>query len=42
LLAALAPFDHKRLELATPDYEPQTHYHQVRDAWHGLRTLDGR
>jgi outer membrane protein len=42
LLAAIGRFDHKRLDLATPDYEPQTHYQQVRDAWHGLRTPDGR
>jgi outer membrane protein len=42
LLAAVGRFDHKRLDLATPDYEPQTHYQQVRDAWHGLRTPDGR
>jgi outer membrane protein len=42
LLAALGRFDHRRLNLATPDYEPQTHYSQVRDAWHGLRTPDGR
>jgi outer membrane protein len=42
LLAAIGRLDHKRLELATPDYEPQTHYNQVRDAWHGLRTPDGR
>ena len=41
LLAALGRFDHRRLNLATPDYEPQTHYSQVRDAWHGLRTPDG-
>jgi outer membrane protein len=42
LLAATGRLDHKRLELATPDYEPQTHYHQVRDAWHGLRTPSGQ
>jgi outer membrane protein len=42
LLAAIGRFDHRRLDLATPDYEPQTHYQQVRDAWHGLRTPDGR
>jgi len=42
LLAAIGRFDHKRLDLATPDYEPQTHYQQVRDAWHGLRTPDVR
>jgi outer membrane protein len=42
LAAALGRLDHRKLELATPDYEPRTHYHQVRDAWHGLRTPDGR
>jgi outer membrane protein len=42
LLAAIGRLDHKRLELATPDYEPQTHYLQVRDAWHGLRTPAGQ
>jgi len=42
LAAALGRLDHRRLGLATPDYEPQTHYQQVRDAWHGLRTPDGR
>ena len=42
LAAALGRLDHRRLELNTPDYEPQTHYQQVRDAWHGLRTPDGR
>jgi len=25
-----------------PSYDPQVHYHQVRDAWVGLRTPDGR
>jgi len=42
LAAALGRLDHRRLGLSTPDYEPQTHYQQVRDAWHGLRTPDGR
>jgi outer membrane protein len=42
LLAGIGRFDHKCLALATPDYEPQTHYHQVRDAWHGLRTPAGQ
>jgi len=42
LAAALGRLDHRRLELNTPDYEARTHYHQVRDAWHGLRTPDGR
>jgi outer membrane protein len=42
LLAAIGRLDHARLGLKTPDYEPQTHYHQVRDAWHGLRTPAGQ
>jgi outer membrane protein len=42
LLAAVGRLDHRRLDLATSDYEPQVHYQQVRDAWHGLRTPDGR
>jgi outer membrane protein len=42
LFAAIGRLDHKRLALATPDYEPQVHYHQVRDAWHGLRTPSGQ
>ncbi len=42
LLAAIGRLDHKRLALATPEYEPQTHYYQVRDAWHGLRTPSGQ
>ena len=42
LLAAIGRLDHNRLELSTPDYEPQTHYFQVRDAWHGLRTPAGQ
>jgi len=42
LLAAIGRLEHRRLDLKTPDYEPQTHYHQVRDAWHGLRTPAGQ
>ena len=42
LLAAIGRLDHKRLALSTPDYEAQTHYFQVRDAWHGLRTPSGQ
>jgi outer membrane protein len=42
LVAAMGRLEHKRLALATPDYEPQVHYHQVRDAWHGLRTPSGQ
>ena len=25
-----------------PTYDPQVHYHQVRDVWTGVRTPDGR
>jgi outer membrane protein len=28
----------KTLGLKTPDYAPEVHYQQVRDAWGGLRT----
>jgi outer membrane protein len=42
LLAAIGRLDHARLALNTPDYSPQTHYHQVRDAWRGLRTPAGQ
>ena len=36
--AAVGRLDVKTLALNTPDYLPETHYHQVRDAWEGLRT----
>jgi outer membrane protein len=42
LLSAVGRLDHKRLGLPTPSYEPQTHYQQVRDVWHGLRTPSGQ
>jgi outer membrane protein len=42
LLAAIGRLDHQHLALATPSYEPQTHYHQVRDVWLGLRTPSGQ
>src|ERR1700743_919464 len=38
LLSAIGRLDVKTLALNTPDYLPDTHYHQVRDAWEGLRT----
>ncbi|HEV7636309.1 MAG TPA: TolC family outer membrane protein [Bradyrhizobium sp.] len=41
LLSAIGRLDVKTLALNTPDYLPQVHYHQVRDAWHGLRTPSG-
>jgi len=42
LLSAIGRLDVKNLGLNTPDYLPEVHYHQVRDAWHGLRTPSGR
>lgn len=42
LLSAVGRLDVQTLGLKTPDYLPEVHYHQVRDAWHGLRTPDGK
>jgi outer membrane protein len=42
LLSAIGKLDVKTLGLTTPDYLPEVHYHQVRDAWHGLRTPSGQ
>ncbi len=42
LLSAVGKLDVSNLGLNTPDYLPQVHYHQVRDAWHGLRTPSGQ
>jgi outer membrane protein len=42
LLSAVGRLDVKTLALSTPDYLPEVHYHQVRDAWHGLRTPSGQ
>src|ERR1700687_3365878 len=42
LLSAIGRLDVKTLALNTPDYLAEVHYHQVRDAWHGLRTPSGR
>jgi outer membrane protein len=42
LLSAIGRLDVKTLGLNTPDYLPETHYQQVRDAWHGLRTPSGQ
>jgi outer membrane protein len=42
LLSAIGRLDVKTLNLNTPDYLPDVHYHQVRDAWHGLRTPSGQ
>jgi len=42
LLGAAGRLDVKTLGLRTPDYAPEVHYHQVRDAWGGLRTPSGQ
>jgi outer membrane protein len=42
LLSAIGRLDVKTLNLKTPDYLPELHYQQVRDAWHGLRTPSGQ
>ena len=42
LLSAIGRLDVKNLGLNTPDYLPEVHYHQVRDAWHGLHTPSGQ
>ncbi|MBX9821334.1 TolC family outer membrane protein [Afipia birgiae] len=42
LLSATGRLDVRTLRLDTPDYLPEVHYHQVRDAWYGLRTPSGQ
>ena len=42
LLAAVGALSTRTLGLNTPIYDPEVHYQQVRDAWIGLRTPDGR
>lgn len=41
VLAAVGRLSPQVLGLATTVYDPSVHYHQVRDAWGGLRTPDG-
>ncbi|HEX2215326.1 MAG TPA: TolC family outer membrane protein [Xanthobacteraceae bacterium] len=42
LLAATGHLSPQVLGLGVPVYDPRIHYHQVRDAWIGVRTPDGR
>jgi outer membrane protein len=42
LLAAVGALSMQRLGLNVTIYDPQVHYQQVRDAWVGVRTPDGR
>jgi len=42
LLAACGSLSPQILGLNIPVYDATVHYHQVRDAWGGVRTPDGR
>jgi len=42
VLAATGAFSPQVLGLKIQNYDPVTHYHQVRDSWAGVRTPDGR
>ena len=42
VLSSVGRLSPQVLKLRTTIYDPSVHYHQVRDAWHGLRTPDGK
>jgi outer membrane protein len=42
VLAAVGRLSPQVLNLPVPAYDTSVHYHQVRDAWIGIRTPDGR
>jgi len=42
LLSAVGRLSARELRLSVAIYDPMVHYQQVRDAWIGLRTPDGR
>lgn len=42
LLSAIGRLSPEVLALPVPVYDPRVHYHQVRDAWTGVRVPDGR
>jgi outer membrane protein len=42
LLAGVGRLSVETLNLRVATYEPEVHYHQVRDRWFGVRTPDGR
>lgn len=42
LLGAVGRLSAQVLALPTKIYDPQVHYHQVRDAWSGIRTPSGK
>jgi outer membrane protein len=41
-LSAVGRLSARDLGLPIAIYDPSVHYHQIRDAWIGLRTPDGR
>jgi outer membrane protein len=41
LISAVGRLSARELNLAVAIYDPQVHYHQVRDSWFGLRTPSG-
>src|SRR5262249_40090542 len=42
VLAAVGSLSRQVLGLSIPVYDPMVHYQQIRDAWGGVRTPDGR
>jgi outer membrane protein len=42
LVSAVGRLSAHELHLPVSIYDPMVHYQQVRDAWYGLRTPDGR
>jgi outer membrane protein len=42
VLAAVGRLSPRTLGLRVESYDPQVHYHQVRDVWYGVRTPDGK
>jgi outer membrane protein len=42
VLSSVGRLSPQVLNLKTTVYDPSVHYHQVRDAWFGVRTPDGR
>jgi outer membrane protein len=42
LLSAVGRLSARELGLPVTIYDPAVHYHQIRDAWSGVRTPDGR
>jgi outer membrane protein len=42
LLSAVGRLSARELRLPVTIYDPAVHYHQIRDAWSGVRTPDGR